>query len=90
MPQGADCHLAGFALGRVSDYFSTSIILKDCNAFYIVSLSYSVGLFGQSQEIQANDFCFCALPALTTGGMPGSIRAVTERAFSSYIHLFML
>lgn len=50
MLERLDCHLADFALGRVSDYFSTGIILKDCNIFYFVNLSYSIGLFGRSQE----------------------------------------
>ena len=50
MPERLDCHLADFALGAVSDYFRTGIILKDCNIFHFVNLSYSSGLFGQSQE----------------------------------------
>ena len=50
MLKRVDCHLADFALGRVSDYFSTGIFLKDCNIFYFVNLSDSSGLFGQSQE----------------------------------------
>lgn len=73
MLETVDCHHADFALGRESDYFSAGTILKDCNIFYFVNLSYFIGLFVWSQETEADDFYFCDLPALLTDEVPRSL-----------------